>query len=438
MAGGTWTRQNKIRPGAYINFKSKTKEAGVLGERGIATMPLVLSFGPEKQVLEINIDTNLFNLIGIDINDDEALLIREALKRASKLLIYRLNSGVKASATLSTLTVEANYSGTKANEIKIIIQNNIEDNTAFDVITMLNTIQLDKQIKVKTISELQPNTFVTFKGTGNLQATAGLPLEGGTDGTITNQNYTDYLAAIELYDFNTMGVSVTDSSLKSVIATFVKRLREQEGREIQAVLEKYPEADYEGIISVRNGVVLSDGTKITSDKAIAFVTGATAGANINQSNTYTVYDGAVDVDVRYTNTQTESFLKNGEIVFTTNNNRVIIEQDINTFKTFTEDKSKDFRKNRVLRVLDGINNDVKALWDTKYAGDGNNNDDGRNLFKKDVIKLLESMQGINALENVVPEDVNIYAGIDKDAVVAIIGAQPVDSMEKLYMEVEVA
>jgi hypothetical protein len=438
MAGGTWTRQNKVRPGAYINFKSKTKEAGVLGERGIATMPLVLSFGPEKQVIEINIDTDLFNTIGIDISDDEALLIREVLKRAGKLLIYRLNTGVKAAATLSTLTVEANYSGTKANQIKIIIQTNIEDNTAFDVITMLGTIQLDKQVKVKTIAELQPNTFVTFKGTGNLQATAGLPLSGGTDGAITNQNYTEYLASIELYEFNTMGIPTTDSSLKAVVATFVKRLREQEGRKIQAVLEKYPEADYEGVISIRNGVILSDGTTIPSDKAVAFVAGATAGANINQSNTYTVYDGAVDVDIRYTNTETESFLKNGDIVFTTNNNRVIIEQDINTFKTFTEEKSKDFRKNRVLRVLDAINNDVKTLWDTKYAGEGNNNADGRNLFKKDVIKLLEAMQGINALENVAPEDVDIYAGADKDAVLAQIAAQPVDSMEKLYMEVEVA
>jgi hypothetical protein len=437
MAGGTWTRQNKVRPGAYLNFKSKKKETGILGERGIATLPLVLPFGPEKKVLEVNIDTDLFQLIGIDINHDSVLLIREALKRAGKALIYRVNEGTKAKIVHNSLTIEAKYSGTLGNDIKIIIQTNIDDITSFDVITMIGSTQVDKQTAVKTIDQLKANIVVTFSGTGPLTATAGISLKDGADGTVTNQNYIEYLSAIELYEFNAMGVQTTDSTLKTVVANFVKRLRDQEGRKVQVALEKYPEADYEGVISVKNGVILADGTKITSDKAVAFVAGATAGADINQSNTYSTYDGAIDVDARYTNTEIEAALKNGELVFTTNNGRVIIEQDINTLKTFTEDKNSDFRKNRVLRVLDGINRDVKYLWDTRYAGDGDNNDDGRNLFKKDVIKLLESMQGINALQNVVADDVEIMQGSDKDAVIAIIAAQPVDSMEKLYMEVEV-
>ena len=33
-AGGTWTVQNKVRPGAYINFVSVPKALGTLGERG--------------------------------------------------------------------------------------------------------------------------------------------------------------------------------------------------------------------------------------------------------------------------------------------------------------------------------------------------------------------------------------------------------------------
>lgn len=47
------------------------------------------------------------------------------------------------------------------------------------------------------------------------------------------------------------------------------------------------------------------------------------------------------------------------------------------------------------------------------------------------------MQAVNALQNVVAEDVEILQGIDKDSVFVQIAAQPVDSMEKLYMEVEV-
>lgn len=437
MAGGTWNKQNKIRPGAYINFKSKEKDSYIIGERGIVTMPLSLPWGPEKQVIEIGADDDLFDLIGIDITEESALLIKEALKRANKLLLYRVNTGTKATATIEGLTVTAKYTGTKGNSIKIIIQNNIDDESSFDVITMLGNTQVDKQIGVKSIENLKANSFVEFKVTGELKATAGITLSGGDDGAVTNEDYIDYLSAIELYDFNTMAISTKDSSIKAIVTNFIKRLREQEGKKVQCVLENYQEADYEGIISVKNGVILNDMTVISSEKAVAFVAGATAGANINQSLTYSTYDGAVDVDTRYTNKEIEAALKNGEIVFITNNGKAIIEQDINTLKTFTEDKNNDFRKNRVIRVLDGIGNDIKALYENSYIGKASNNEDGRNLFKKDIIKHLETLQGVGAIENVATEDVVVLQGEDKDSILARVGIQSIDSMEKLYMNVEV-
>ncbi|MDZ4957290.1 phage tail sheath protein, partial [Clostridium perfringens] len=53
MAGGTWEKQNKIRPGAYINFGSKNQPPSPIGDRGIATLPLMLPGGPEKQIITI-------------------------------------------------------------------------------------------------------------------------------------------------------------------------------------------------------------------------------------------------------------------------------------------------------------------------------------------------------------------------------------------------
>lgn len=435
MAGGTWEKQNKIRPGAYINFKSKKNTSTPIGERGIATLPLVLPWGPEKEIITIQADDDLSKVLGINITGDSVLLIREVFKKAKTLLLYRLNEGTKATVTLDTFTCNAKYSGTKGNNITIVIQNNVDDTEQFEVITMFEGNKVDKQL-VKTIADLKSNDYVEFKGEGELKSAAGLTLKGGEDGAVTNQNYTDYLAAIEPYDFHTVGIPTKDSSIKAVATTFIKRLKE-EGRQVQLVLENYPEADSENVISVKNGVILSDGSKITSDKAVAFVTGATAGANVNQSNTYLEYPGAIDVDTKYTNREIEEALNNGEIVFTISNRKVVIEQDINTFKSFTEDKGKDYRKNRVIRTLFEVNNGTRLLWETSYIGKGDNNPDGRNLFKKDVIKFLERLQGIGALENVVPEDVEIQKGQDKDSIIAKVGVQPIDAMEKLYMTVEV-
>ena len=40
LGGGTFLTQNKILPGAYINFISVANASATLSDRGIATIPL--------------------------------------------------------------------------------------------------------------------------------------------------------------------------------------------------------------------------------------------------------------------------------------------------------------------------------------------------------------------------------------------------------------
>ena len=46
MAGGTWTGQNKVQPGVYINTKSKGNLAAQIGEKGTVAIAEALSWGP--------------------------------------------------------------------------------------------------------------------------------------------------------------------------------------------------------------------------------------------------------------------------------------------------------------------------------------------------------------------------------------------------------
>ncbi len=440
MAAGTFLTQNKVRPGVYINFETEPKPLGGLGDRGVTTIPVSLSWGATKEVITVEAGEAVFDKLGYTIADPEMLLVREALKHAKSVLLYRLNGGTKASATLGTedvLTVTANHAGIRGNDITVVIQENIDHEDHYDVLTLVNEKQVDTQT-VATIQQLQQNLWVTFSGTGVPQETAGLPLTSGTDGTVTNQDYTDYLSTIENYQFNTMALPVTDPSLKAIALSFVKRLREDEGKKIQCVLENYPIADYEGIISVKNGVILADGTEITPAQATAWVAGATAKANVNQSLTYMAYDGSVDAKPRYTNTQTIAALQAGEFVFTADDNKAVVEQDINTLTSFTPTHGKAFSKNRVVRVLDSINNDLVRIFSDFYIGKVDNNTDGRNLLKGECINYLGVLQGINAIQNFDSQiDLLIQQGNDLDSVYIEVYIQPVDSIEKLYMKVKV-
>lgn len=440
MAGGTWVTQNKVRPGAYINVESQNVNLGSMGERGIVTLPLMLSWGPSKQLTRISAGEDPLKVLGYDISAPQMLAVREALKRAQTLLVYRLNEGAPATVTAGNLVVTAKYGGVRGNDLSVVVQTNVDDTSKFDVITMLNGVRQDTQV-VGDITGLQTNDWVSFTAAGDentLAPTAGAPLVGGTDGTSTNADHTNYLAAIEVYDFNTVGLVSDDNTLKMLYTTFVKRLREDEGKKVQLVVTNYPTADYEGVISVKNGVVLEDQTVIDRIQAVAWVAGATAGAAVNQSLTYLAYDGAVDVDVRYTNKQIEDALLNGEFLFTPLRGQAVVEQDINTLKSFTPKKGKEFRKNRVIRVLDGLANDIKSVFERFYIGKIDNNQDGRMLYRSQLVTTFTNYQDINAIQNFDSQaDIVVQAGAEKDAVFVESFAQPVDSMEKLYMRVRV-
>jgi len=437
MSGGTWTVQNKVRPGVYINTVSEAKAAGARGVRGVATMPLALSWGPAKQVIEINAESDLVAILGYAASSSELLLVREALKRASKLLLYRLNTGVKAAAAIGAVEAEALHGGARGNDITVAITANIDNASLFDVKTFVDGVERDKQ-SAAAADDLKANEWVAFGGTGALAAAAGTPLTGGADGSIAEQDYLDYLAAVEVYDFNTIGLTSTDSATKSVFAAYVKRLREQEGRKVQVVLENDPSADYEGVISVKNGVVLRSGETLSAAQAVAWVAGATAGAAPNQSLTYDAYEDAVDVFPRYTHGGIIEALQNGEFLFTALDGRVVVEQDINTLRTYTQTKTAQFSKNRVIRVLDGLANDYMRVFTRSYIGKVSNNADGRNLFKGELINITQQYQDAEAIQGFDSQtDLDVQPGQGVDSIVVNQWVQPVDSIEKIYMTVTV-
>lgn len=439
MAGRTWTTQNKVRPGVYVNVASNGSVSGKMGERGTAALALTLPWGQAGVILKLTAQDDFQKKLGYDLTGAELLPVREVLKRAGTLLLYRLNQGVKAAVTNNGVQVTALYGGERGNALKIVIEKNIDDNAQFDVRTLLENTEVDKQT-VATAAGLTANDYVEFKpnGPGALTLTAGMPLVGGANGTVTNAEHSDFLAELEVQDFQTVGLVSEDNTLKALYSAYVKRLRNTEGKKVQAVLSDYATADHEGIISVANGVVLSDGTVVDKAHAVAWVAGATAAAAVNESLTYQAYDDAVDADVRFSHSETVAALTDGELLFTYNGGRAVVEQDINTFTSFSPDKGKAFSKNRVLRVLDGIAGDLKRIFENYFIGKLPNNEDGRALFWSQCVTYMNDLQNLGAIENFnAQSDIVVTPGADSDSVVLDVAVKPVDSVEKVYMKVKV-
>jgi phage tail sheath protein len=362
------------------------------------------------------------------------LLLNEAFKRVSEVLLYRLNTGEKANVSLSdNVTAQAKYSGVRGNDITVTVKTNVDDPSSFDVVTFLDTVVMDSQT-VKVLADLKNNDLVEFSGTGELQAVAGAKLTGGTDGTVSTQDYSEYFKALETVEFNYMALPVEDASIKKAAINFIKRMREDEGLGAQLVVAD-SDADSEAVINVKNGVILSDKTVIDKTKATVWVAAASANAGVEKSLTYEKYEDSVDVVGRLSHTETIAALQKGHFVFTNKRDRAVVEKDINSLVTITSEINQDFQKNRMLRTLDDIRNDTKHVFSEYFLGKVDNDEDGRQAFKANRIRYFKDLEARGAIEDFKVEDIEVLRGELKESVVVNVKVKPVDSMEKLYMTV---
>ena len=92
----------------------------------------------------------------------------------------------------------------------------------------------------------------------------------------------------------------------------------------------------------------------------------------------------------------------------------------------------------MVRCLDEIGNTTALVFNRNYAGKVDNDSVGRNQYKTELISMFDSLQGIRAIQNFDgASDITVLPGESVDAVVVDVTVQPVDSMEKLYMTVNV-
>lgn len=433
LGGGSFVTQNKELPGAYINFISAASANAALSERGIATMPLELDWGVEGEVFKVTNEEfreNSSEIFGYEYGHEKLKGLRDLFLNTKVLYAYRLNgNGAKASNAFAT----ALHSGIRGNDLKIVIQQNADDENLFDVKTVLGTKTVDEQT-VSEMKKLTENKYVSWKSDATLELTAATPLQGGTNADITGTAYQEYIDKIESYTYNTMGVMVTDKTTKELFTSFLKRMREEIGAKFQLVLYDHA-ADYYGVINIKNKVT---DTGCNEASLVYWVTGASAGCEVNKSNQNKKYDGEFSVDVDYTQIELKKSIKSGEFMFHKVNSDIRVLEDINSMTTVSDTVGDVFKENQTIRVIDQIANDIAVLFNTKYLGVVPNDAAGRVSLWSDIVQHHEQLQEIRAIENFSDSDVTVEQGNTKKSVVVTDFITVVNAMSKLYMTVTVS
>ena len=426
LGGGNYIAQNKVLPGAYFQFVSKATASAALSDRGVAALALDLKWGADDKIITLTaleFAKNSLKIFGYAYGADELKAIREVFLHANTLHIYKLTSGgTKATNTFAT----AVCGGTRGNDLQVVIQKNIDDTSKYDVSLFLGTTKVDAQT-VASAAELVANDFVTYKTDATLAVTAGTKLTGGTDGTSDASAHQAFLDKLEAYtDTNAIGYVGTDETTKALYVSYAKRMRDEIGIKLQAVVYGYA-GDSIACVNVKNSADL-----------VAWATGVVAGTGVNKSATNMKYDGEYDVNTDYTQAQLESAIKAGEFVLHSVNGEVRVLEDINSFVSTTDEQGDVFKDNQTVRVIDNIATSIAQIFATKYLGKVQNDEAGRASLWSDVVRIHQQLATINAIEGFEDSDITVEQGETKKSVAVDCAITVVNTMTKLYMRTVVA
>lgn len=354
---------------------------------------------------------------------------------------------IKASAELYkgspiVITAEAVVAGEDGNRISVEIGDTHSGSSQRDLIVYVDNIEKARTPFSGGASNAQvSNEYVVVNKTGNTdwETVEKTQLSGGSDGTTPDASiYDAFFTALKTIAFDVLIYDGKDATLKSTFASFVKDQSNEEGKRCQCVLSEYV-ADNECIISCASqSVTLDTGAVLKPEQLTWWVGGASAGANVNESLTYSCYPGAVDIEPKLTRSEQEAQIEGGNFALISQFDKIQVLTDINSFTTFSVEKGKAFRKNRVVRTVFGLCNDIYKTFALYYIGAVHNDEEGRKALKAEILNLMLKYQGNRALQNVVVDDVTVNKGVDSDAVVIEINCQPVDSIEKIYINITIS
>ena len=427
--GGIWNYpvQNKKLPGTYIVFKSKARPTNQFAERGYVAFAMELPWGNSENLITVeaaDLQKKSMELFGLQYNAPELMPLREALLEAKTAYIYRLNGdGTAATASEGEMTITAKYAGTGGNNITISVVNNIDDETleTFDIEIRKDNVLVYKDT-VSDISQLE-NEYVTFSGV--LVPTAGLTLTGGSNGSVTADAHTKFLAKIEKKYINVLAYAGTDEGVTGLYYSFTTRRNNKDGAYFQLITHAN---------NYNSELVLSN--ELNNDpNMVYYLAGIMAGTNLDETAAATIYQGELKPYADYTQSQLIDILNRGQLAFHEVDGQIRLFADINTFTDYSIDKNEDFSKNQNIRLFHQIGNDWPVIFNTRYLDKALNNEMNRTALWNDLYNHLTKLEGLGAIQNLESEDLIVEQGEAKDAVYSEVHIQSVLMMNKLYVVV---
>lgn len=210
-------------------------------------------------------------------------------------------------------------------------------------------------------------------------------------------DYSEALTYLETIKFNVMAVPGIADADAATVATWAKGMRDNKERKILAVLPNQA-ADHEGIINfvVEDGagepgnVMVGENTYSASQYS-ARIAGLIAGLPLTVAPTYQVLSEVDDVP-HLTKSEADTKIDAGKLILYHDGEKVKVARGVTSLVTTTETKGADWKKIKVVRILDMIYTDVKGTIEDTYIGAYQNSYENKLLLIAAINAYYETLE----------------------------------------------
>ena len=215
--------------------------------------------------------------------------------------------------------------------------------------------------------------------------------ETETTATEKKQDYSAVLKLAEAVKFTYLVIpQIRDSQVRE-IASWIKSMRTVKHIMAKAVLPNCA-ADNEGVINFTNSIIKTKDKSYTAAEYCSRIAGLLAGTPMTIATTYAPLSELVEVEME-TKEQRDARVARGEFFLFSDMQKIKVARAVNSFVTTYQGKGDQFKKCKLVELLDMIHDDIRQTGHDSYIGKYANSKENRDLLCTAItgyFKILET------------------------------------------------
>ncbi|MDP4147719.1 MAG: phage tail sheath subtilisin-like domain-containing protein [Bacillota bacterium] len=204
---------------------------------------------------------------------------------------------------------------------------------------------------------------------------------------------TDYTAAqnyFETVKWDYIAVPDIKNEEVTAFAAWIKGCRDNKDLKVKAVLP-HCTADHEGIINFDTDNIVAGTQSYSAAQYCSRIAGLLAGTPLSMSATYSVLSEVDDVP-HYTKDQIDTMIDAGKFVLVNDGEKVKVGRAVNSLVTVSEVKGADFKKIKIVDIMDLIHSDIKGTIEDSYIGKVPNDYDHKCILLTGISAYFEQLE----------------------------------------------